>query len=63
MKGASPLGSNWVEEFVGSKFNVCVVPACDRHGADVVHVEVRPDNLEGSLQAPGAVAVLEDQSM
>jgi hypothetical protein len=48
------------------RIQVCVrvVPACDRCGADIVNVEVRADNLEGLLPAPGggAMAVLEEQS-
>ncbi len=39
-----------------------VVPACDRCGADIVNVEVRAENLQGLLPAPGAMAVLEEQS-
>jgi hypothetical protein len=41
---------------------VRVVPACDRCGADIVNVETRADNLQGLLPAPGAMAVLEEQS-
>ena len=41
---------------------VRVVPACDRCGADIVNVEVRAENLQGLLPAPGAMAVLEEQS-
>ena len=46
------------------RIQVCVrvVPACDRCGADIVHVEIRADNLQGLLPAPGAMAVLEEQS-
>ena len=46
------------------RIQVCVrvVPACDYHGADVVNVAVRAENLQGSLSAPGAVAALEEQS-
>jgi hypothetical protein len=33
---------------------VRVVPACDRCGADIVNVEIRADNLQGLLPAPGA---------
>ena len=36
-----------------------VVPARDRCGADIVNVEIRADNLQGLLPAPGAMAVLE----
>ena len=37
------------------RIHVCVrvVPACDRCGADIVNVEVRADNLQGLLPAPG----------
>ena len=38
-----------------------VVPACDRCGADIVNVEVRADNLQGLLPAPGAMAVLDEE--
>ena len=38
-----------------------VVPACDRCGADIVNVDIRADNLQGLLPAPGVMAVLEDQ--
>ena len=57
---ASELKMGWR---VG-RIQVCVrvVPACDRCGADIVNVEVRADNLEGLLPAPGAMAVLEEQS-
>ena len=41
---------------------VLVVPASDRCGADFLNVEVRADNLQGLLPAPGAMAVLEEQS-
>ena len=46
------------------RIQVCVrvVPACDRRGADIVNVEVRAENLQGSLPAPGAVAILDEQS-
>jgi hypothetical protein len=46
------------------RIQVCVrvVPACDRCGADIVNVEVRAENLQGLLPAPGAMAVLEEQS-
>jgi hypothetical protein len=48
------------------RIQVCVrvVPARDRCGADIVNVElqVRAENLQGSLPAPGAVTVLEEQS-
>ena len=61
--------SNWVGELlhyplrVGRiQVGVCVVPACDRCGADIVNVEVRAENLQGLLPAPGAMAVLEEQS-
>ena len=45
------------------RIQVCVrvVPACDRRGADIVNVEVRAENLQGSLPAPGAVAILDEQ--
>ena len=45
------------------RIQVCVrvVPACDRRGADIVNVEVRAENLHGSLPAPGAVAILDEQ--
>ena len=45
------------------RIKVCVrvVPACDRRGADIVNVEVRAENLQGSLLAPGAVAILDEQ--
>ena len=45
------------------RIQVCVrvVPACDRRGADIVNVEVRAENLQGSLPAPGAVAILVEQ--
>ena len=39
-----------------------IVPTCDRCGADIVNVEVRAENLQGLLPAPGAMAVLEEQS-
>jgi hypothetical protein len=61
--------SNWVGELlhyplrVGRiQVGVCVVPACDRCGADIVNVKFRADNLQGLLPAPGAMAVLEEQS-
>ena len=57
---ASELKLGWR---VGS-IQVCVrvVPARDRCGADIVNVEIRADNLQGLLPAPGAMAVLEEQS-
>ena len=39
-----------------------VVPACVRRGAVIVNVEVRAENLQRSLPAPGAVAILDEQS-
>ena len=61
--------SNWVGELlhyplrVGRvQVGVRVVPACDRCGADIVNVKFRADNLQGLLPAPGAMAVLEEQS-
>jgi hypothetical protein len=48
--------SNWVGELlhyplrVGRiQVGVCVVPACDRCGADIVNVKFRADNLQGLL--------------
>ena len=66
LKTASPVNSKWVGELVGfgSRIPVCVslVPVCGRRGVDILSIELRAENNQGSLPVPGAVGELEEQS-
>ena len=41
---------------------VSLVPVCGRRGVDILSIELRAENNQGSLPVPSAVGELEEQS-